>query len=110
MFINLGAERLIAAQKAGVKIAVEVKSFLGPSEVNDLEQAVGQFILYHDVLVEREPDRTLYVAMPHEILETILGEPLGQLLLRNQRIRVLLFDPEREVVTQWIPEQPTEKS
>jgi hypothetical protein len=110
MYVDLGAERLLAAQKGEVKIAIEVKSFLGPSVMHDLEQAIGQFILYHDVLAEREPDRILYLAMPGLMMDMILEEPIGQLLLRNERIRVLLFDPEGEVVIQWIPEQPIEKS
>ena len=50
LFVDLGAERLLAADKEGRKIAVEVKSFSGASEIDDLEKALGQFILYHDVL------------------------------------------------------------
>jgi len=50
MFVDLGAERLLAAEKGQRKIAVEVKSFLGLSEMEDLEQAIGQYIVYHDVL------------------------------------------------------------
>ena len=49
MYVDLGAERLLAAERAGERIAVEVKSFLGASDIADLEQALGQFILYHDV-------------------------------------------------------------
>ena len=39
MFVDLGAERLVAAEKGERKIAVEVKSFLGPSETRELELA-----------------------------------------------------------------------
>jgi hypothetical protein len=41
MYVDLGAEQLIAAEKDLRKIAVEVKSFLGPSEMADLERAIG---------------------------------------------------------------------
>ena len=34
-YIDLGAEKVLAAEKAGQKIAVEIKSFLGASEVNE---------------------------------------------------------------------------
>lgn len=37
LYVDLGAERLLAAEKPGHKIAVEVKSFVGPSIVADLE-------------------------------------------------------------------------
>jgi XisH protein len=41
MYVDLGAERILAAQKAERKIAVECKTFAGPSLVDDLEKAVG---------------------------------------------------------------------
>src|SRR5262249_51600621 len=50
LYVDLGAERLLAAERGAVQIAVEVKSFLGPSDVRDLEEALGQFLLYDFVL------------------------------------------------------------
>ena len=63
LFVDLGAERLLAADKEGRKIAVEVKSFLGASDVADLEEALGQYILYREILEETEPDRLIYLAV-----------------------------------------------
>jgi hypothetical protein len=57
MYVDLGAERLLAAEKDQRKIAVEVKSFLGHSEMADLEQAIGQYTVYHEVLSRAEPER-----------------------------------------------------
>ena len=42
LYVNLGAERLIAAQKDNEKIAVEVKSFLMPSIITGFHLALGQ--------------------------------------------------------------------
>jgi hypothetical protein len=39
--IDFGAEPLIAAEKEEQTIAVEVKSFVGPSNVNEFHKAVG---------------------------------------------------------------------
>lgn len=39
--VDLGAEKLIAAEKAGEKIAVEIKSFLNPSAITDFYGALG---------------------------------------------------------------------
>ncbi len=102
-YVDLGAERLLAAEKAGQRIAVEVKSFVGPSEVRDLEQAIGQFVLYRAVLAERDPDRVLYLAVPEAILRDIFEEPLGALLFKNQLVHVLGFDPQTEVIVKWMP-------
>jgi hypothetical protein len=33
IYVDLGAEQLLAAEKTGWKIAVEIKSFTGPAEV-----------------------------------------------------------------------------
>ena len=57
LFIDLGAEQLLAAEKQNRQIAVEVKSFLKESRVVDLEQALGQYILYHDILEKQDPER-----------------------------------------------------
>lgn len=38
LFVDLGAERLVAAEREGVRIAVEIKGFAGSSEVADLRQ------------------------------------------------------------------------
>jgi len=103
LHIDLGAERLIAAEKIGHKIAVEVKSFVGQSEVNDLEHALGQFILYHDILANVESDRTLYLAIRDTVFVDVFQEPIGEVLLHNQRLRLIVFQLETETVTQWIP-------
>src|SRR5271170_7936218 len=64
VFVDLGAERMIAATRGSERIAVEVKSFLGRSSVADLEQALGQYLLYRVLLARQEPGRTLFLAAP----------------------------------------------
>lgn len=46
MDVDLGAEKIIAAQKENRKIAVEVKSFLRTSTISKLHTAIGQYINY----------------------------------------------------------------
>ena len=104
--VDLGAEQLLAAEKGSGKIAVEIKSFVGLSEMDDLEKAVGQFVVYHDVLSNVEPDRVLYLAVAEEIYVDLFEEPIGKLLIANGRVRVLVFDPYQEVIRQWIPTAP----
>ena len=103
VFIDLGAEQLLAAEKQERKIAVEVKSFVGRSDVDDLEKALGQYILYHDILSKREPERVLYLAVHEEVWLSIFEEALGKLLLENQRLKLLVFDRREEVILRWIP-------
>lgn len=85
LFVDLGAEKILAAQKNDLKIAVEVKSFLGPSQINELEKGLGQYILYLDILARIEPDRNLYLAIREETFSELFAEPIGQLLIENDR-------------------------
>lgn len=103
VYVDLGAEQLLAAEKLGQKIAVEIKSFVGRSDVDDLEKALGQYLLYHDILAQREPDRILYLAVHEDVWLGIFAEPIGKLLLDNQRIKLLVFDRRAEVLLRWIP-------
>ena len=103
MYVDLGASQLLAAHKQKRKIAVEIKTFGSRSELDDLEKALGQYVLYFDVLTELEPERILYVALPIWAYESLFEEPLGQLLLRNERLRLIVFDPAQETIEQWLP-------
>ena len=100
---DLGAERLISAEKNLQKIVVEVKSFVGQSDVKDLEQALGQYILYWQILNETKIERDLYLAVSRLTFNSIFTIQLGQILLTNQIIKLIVFDDESEVIVQWIP-------
>jgi hypothetical protein len=102
LYIDIGAEKFLGAEKQDRKIAVEVKSFVGLSEVEDLKNAVGQFVLYHDVLGKVEPTRELYLAVRDVTFAAIFEEPIGKILLDNQRVRLIVFDANMEVIRQWI--------
>ncbi len=101
---DLGAERLINAEKGTQKIVVEVKSFVGRSDVKDLEQALGQYILYRQVLNEMQSDRSLYLAITQPTFNSVFTIELGQLLLKNQIIKLIVFDDKSEAIVQWIPD------
>ncbi|MBD2552969.1 XisH family protein [Limnothrix sp. FACHB-708] len=102
LFVDLGAERLIAADRGTEKIAVEIKSFTRASDIKDLEDALGQFILYERLLFRYAPERTLYLAVTHSVYKTVFEEEAGQILLEDKLIRLLTFDPNQEVIKQWI--------
>ena len=102
LYIDLGAEELVGAEKGGRQIAVEVKSFIGPSEVEDLKNALGAHILYHDILAKTHPHRRLYLAIREEVYYALFEEPIGSILLENQRVQLVIFDPQQEVIIKWI--------
>jgi len=83
LLVDLGAEPIIGAEKDGQKIAVEIKSFLNNSAVQSLEDAIGQYKLYHMVFERTQMDRTLYLAVPSHSYDGIFSEPLGQLAIEE---------------------------
>ena len=101
LYVDLGAERLLTAKKEDEKIAVEVKSFVGPSNIAALENALGQYIVYRNIIEELEPDRALYLAVHEEIFSTIFEEALGEMLLRKNHIKLVIFSRTEEVIVKW---------
>jgi hypothetical protein len=102
LFIDLGAEKLLAAERDTQKIAIEIKSFVSPSEIRDLETALGQYVLYQNVLMRTEPDRILYLAIRESSFVKLFEQEIGQILLDNKVIKLLTFNPETEEITRWI--------
>ena len=102
VYIDLGAEAPLAAEKAGRKIAVEVKSFLGRSGVTELERAIGQYVLYRSLLRREEADRSLFLALPTEAYNMVLDSVSGEELISGEAIKLVLFDVVEEAIRQWI--------
>ena len=71
--------------------------------MNDLENAVGQYIVYHDVLKKTNPERILYLAVDVKPYEGIFSKPIGQLMLENHRLNLVVFNKLEEVILEWIP-------
>ncbi len=103
LFVDLGAEKLLSAEKAGRKIAVEIKSFLGRSDVEDLRNALGQFVLYQQVLEEVEPDREIFLAIHQFVFEDVFQEALGKLLLTKKSLQLIVVDVNKEEIVRWLP-------
>jgi hypothetical protein len=103
VFVDLGAEKLIAAERGAEKIAVEIKSFIGASPISDLEVAWGQFFLYARTLQRQDPGRCLYLAVSATVYQTLFAEEAGLLLLQEPGFQLIVFDPAKEEINQWIP-------
>lgn len=103
MYVDLGAEQLLAAEQAGRKIAVEIKSFVSSSEMVDLRDAVGQFVMYRAVLRQLQPDRTLYLAVRDITFNSLFEEPIGKLLIESENLNIIVFEAINEEIIRWIP-------
>ncbi len=99
--IDLAAE-MLAAERAGEKIAVEIKSFIGRSNVSDFHTALGQFMNYQFALEEFEPERKLYLAVPQSIYNSFFQRRFVRSVVERTQIHLLIYDEKQEAITQWL--------
>ena len=100
-YIDLAAERIIAAEKTGQKIAVDIKSFLGASDVTEFHLALGQCLSYRSALSLIEPDRTLYLAVPVDVYNEFFSRRFIQRMIAQYQLKLLIFDPVQEEIFIW---------
>lgn len=102
LYVDLGAERpVIGAERGPDRIAVEIQSFLHASAVRALQEALGQYNMYRAVLDTVDPQRRLYMAVTRRVQDQILSERLGEIVLRQFSVKLLIFDEVAQKVLQW---------
>ena len=116
LFLDLAADKtntftgsLISAEQGNAKIAVEIKELQGKSIIFALEQAIGQYSLYQLLLKHTDHDRKIYLAVSSKTYEEFFQEPIGKIIISDLPVRLVVVDLDREEVTLWIPNKPTEK-
>jgi sugar/nucleoside kinase (ribokinase family) len=95
-FIDLAAERLIAAERGSEKIAVEVKSFLETSKTHDFHNALGQYLNYRVALQLKFPEHKLYLAVPNDVFNDFMRREIVQITLRTYQVHLIAFDANNE--------------
>lgn len=99
--IDLGAQKLVGALKNNKKIAVEIKSFIGNSKLQDLYQALGQYGFYYSALRRQEPDRVLYLAVPLHAYDFFFKDPIAEEIVQNMNLRFLVYSKNTESIISW---------
>ena len=94
-------EGMLAAEKAGRKIALEIKSFPGASRIDDFYGYLGQFVFYHEVLKEKQPDRILYLAFTREVYDDFFTKQFIQEVLEKHEVKQLIVDINEESIWSW---------
>ncbi|WP_322745513.1 element excision factor XisH family protein [Plectonema radiosum] len=101
LYIDLGVDRIIAAQKNEEKIAVEIKSFVGTSATTEFSTALGQFLKYQMALEEEQPERILYLAIPFDTYRSFFSLELPRLLIERYQVKLIIYDPIKKVIVKW---------
>lgn len=95
-------DRSLAAERGSQKIAVEIKTFLRPSFVRELENALGQYILYRNLLSVTDPERELYLAVSDRIYNNFFQKKASQFIVNQNQILIVVVEIQSEVISQWI--------
>ena len=66
-------------------------------------KALGQYVLYRQILNEMRVERSLYLAVSQATFNSVFAIELGQILLKNQVVKLIVFNAENEAIAQWIP-------
>ena len=101
-YIDIIADEVFVAEKEGRKIAVEVKSFVGKSNLSELEKAVGQFIIYRFAMRKEDAERELFLAVGEKIYNKLFVNADVIELIEAENLKVVVFNESKEVIVRWI--------
>ena len=100
--IDIIADNVFVAEKEGRKIAVEVKSFVGKSNLSELEKAIGQFIICRFAMRREDAERELFIAVGERIYNKFFLHPDVIELIEIENLKIMVFDELKEVIVRWI--------
>lgn len=86
----------------GLIVLIEVKS-LDRSPVHQLMELLGQYLVYRAALDYLAINTSLYVAVPQAAYQNIIQHVLGQQIMNQYSIPLVIYDPVQEVIREWIP-------
>ena len=102
LLVDLSAERTIVAIKENLQILVEIKSFAGRSFVRELQQALGQYEIYLDIIELTGLDYELYLAISHLTYKNFFTQKATQMVMQRHNLNLLIINIEEEEIVQWI--------
>jgi hypothetical protein len=102
LYADLAAEKPISAEREGQKIVVEIKSFVGRSLMYDFHGALGQYVVYRNLIKLTEPEYTLYLAIDDLVYQNFFQRKSIQVITKENRLLLMVVEIEKEEILQWI--------
>lgn len=103
LYADLAIEKNISELERTRKIIVEIKSFISPSLMKDFELALGQYILYRNLIQFGQGEyQEIYLAIKDNIYETFFQRKSIQAVVKFNQINLLVVNMEKEAIIQWI--------
>jgi hypothetical protein len=101
-FPDLGAEKVIAAEKGLEKVAIEIKSFIGNSFQADFYEAIGKYDSYFLALSDLEPERKVILAVPLDVYNKDFQKGYVQAMIQFKKMSIVIYDIDNQSITKWI--------
>jgi hypothetical protein len=101
VYPDLGAEKNTTEQ-GNQNLAIEIKVFGTIGQLSELEKAIGQYVLYRSILHHSQSTRRPYLAIPLAIYQSLFQKTIIQNLIQDENIHLIVFNPDTEVIEQWI--------
>jgi hypothetical protein len=102
LYADLAAEKPIAAERQGQKIVVEIKSFIGRSLMYDFHGALGQYIVYRNLIQLTAPEYRLYLAIDDIVYQDFFKRKSLQVITNKNQVLLMVVEMAKEEILQWI--------
>lgn len=102
LFVDLAAERAVAAERDGRKIIVEIKTFSDRSFIKAFQQALGQYKLYLDVLALTNLDYDLYLAISRSVYDEFFTQEAIERLVQRNQLKLIVVELAKKAIVKWI--------
>jgi hypothetical protein len=100
--IDLGAERIVGAERSGERIAVEIKTFIRKSASHEFSGSLGQYLSYRHALTQIDPERKLFLAIPNSAHQGFFQSRFAKEMIDIHKIALVVYNPEQEVIEAWL--------
>lgn len=101
LFVDLGVEKFVGAQKGSRKIAIEIKSFGRNDRINKFYEALGQVLIYQLALKREKIEREVWLAIPQKARDGLFQTIIVQEALSFFHLHLLVFDQLNKKILQW---------
>ena len=99
---DIAAERRLPDGAVALRVVVEVKSFAANSFVRELQQAIGQYMMYLDAITLNQLPYQLWLSVSDEAYRTSFQQSGAAFAVQQYGLKLLVVDVEQEEIVQWI--------
>ncbi|MCB8752135.1 XisH family protein [Planktothrix agardhii] len=103
LYPDLAVEKVISEEQKQRKIIIEIKSFISSSLMKDFELALGQYILYRDLIqLAQDEYQEIYLAIKDEVYDTFFQRKSIKAVVKLNQVALLVINTDKEEIVQWI--------